>query len=57
MEHFDALTSNADFVEQVLNVFHSSFCVCVTFQVMTGPFQSARYHDAICTVLECFERI
>ena len=42
MKHFDALSTNFDLVEQILNVFHSAFGVGITFQVMTGAFQSAR---------------
>jgi hypothetical protein len=57
MKHFDALTSNADLVEQVLDVFHSAFGVCITFQVMTGAFQSARHHDAVGAIFKRLERI
>ena len=57
MEHFDALSADADLVEQILYVFHSAFCVCITFQVMTGAFQSARDHDAIRAALERLERV
>ena len=57
MEHFDARAADADLIEQILNVFHSAFRVRITFQVMTGAFQSARDQDAIRAVLECFERV
>ena len=57
MEHLDALSADADLVEQCLDVFHSAFGVGITFQVMTGPFQSARDHNAVRAVLERLQRV
>jgi hypothetical protein len=57
MKHFDALSADADLVEQLLGVFDSAFGVSITFQVMTGAFQSARDENAIRTALECFQHI
>lgn len=54
MKHFDALPADSDLVEQILNVFHSAFGVGITFQVMTGPFQSTCNHNAVRPTLECF---
>ncbi len=52
MEHFNALAADANFVEQILDVLDSPFCVSITFQVMTGAFQSAGDHDAVRAALE-----
>jgi len=57
MEHFDSFAANADLVQQLFEIFDTSFSVGITFQVMTRAFQSAGNHNAIRTVLERLEHV
>ena len=52
VDHLDALPFQPDALEQLANVFDSSFGFEITFQVMTVAFQSAGYHHAVGAVLE-----
>ncbi len=57
MEHFNPCPAEADLIEQGLQIFHATLGIRITFQVMTGAFQSACHHDAVCAVLKGFKSI
>ena len=52
VDHLDALPFQPDALEQLANVFDSSFSFEITFQVMTIAFQSAGHHYAVGAILE-----
>jgi hypothetical protein len=52
IDHLDALPIQSDALEQLADVFDSSFGFEITFQVMTIAFQSACHHHAIGAVLK-----
>ena len=54
IDHFDPLGSQADLIEELLGIFHSPFCVEITFQVMAIAFQSTGHHDPVSAILESF---
>ena len=52
MNHLYPFRLQADILDQRFQVSHSSFCVHITFQVMTVARQSTRDHDPISTFLK-----
>ncbi len=53
MEHFNSLAADPDLVEQTLDILDPTLGICITFQVMTGAFQSAGHHNTVRAAFEC----
>jgi len=52
VKHLNALDFQADLFQQFPGVFHSSFGVVITFQVMAVSWQSASYHYTIHSIFQ-----
>jgi len=57
IHHLKTLFLKSDFFEQAVNLCYSSFCVEITFQVMTVAFQSTGDHYTVSAILESSQNI